>query len=280
MFAAWLCAMVALRYAVSSTACLHVRIQYHTGPEHERGKQRWTQHVPLGKDDMLRITGDIVCHSYFINGNIVYAPSITPEAIKMHKGKDSNVEFADVDESALEKEIAAKMQEAAASSDLAHEVLKKIAGGGKTTVAQDADDFVEIPMDPVKEPSGDEKNLQQGIRQSIMAMNLIGVPTKSPPHVAFPWPPFSEATVVSQPNNLLQHKSPRNRNRNRRNPLREKEPAYDSDNPPGKKKAVTGQSQQETQQPETPEPSIVPSEASTRVRQAAPSSKKKGKTKA
>lgn len=156
--------------------------------------------MPLGKDDILRITGDIVCHSYFINGNIVYAPSITPEAIKMHKGKGPIVEFADVvkkktwekqvqDESALEKEIAAKMQEAvdknqpiskrAASSDLAPEVLKKIAGGGKTTVAQDADDFVEIPMDPVKEPSEDEKNLQQGIRQSIMAMNLIGVNPKA-----------------------------------------------------------------------------------------------------
>lgn len=52
--------------------------------------------MPLGKDDILRITGDIVCHSYFINGNIVYAPSITPEAIKMHKGKGPIVEFADV----------------------------------------------------------------------------------------------------------------------------------------------------------------------------------------
>lgn len=31
MLAAWLCAMVALRYAVSSTTCLHVRIQDHTG---------------------------------------------------------------------------------------------------------------------------------------------------------------------------------------------------------------------------------------------------------
>ncbi|KAG0311385.1 hypothetical protein BGZ97_011906, partial [Linnemannia gamsii] len=149
---------------------------------------------------MLSITGDIVCHSYFINGNIIYAPSITPEAIKKHKGMGPIVEFADVvkkktwgkqaqDESALEKEIAAKMKEAvdkhqpiskrAASSDLAHEVLKKIAGGGKTTVAQDADDFVEIPMDPVKETSEDEKNLQKGIRESIMAMNLIGLNPKA-----------------------------------------------------------------------------------------------------
>ncbi|KAF9309425.1 hypothetical protein BGZ91_007425 [Linnemannia elongata] len=255
--------------------------------------------LSIKKDDMLRITGDIVCHSYFINGNIVYAPSITPEAIKMHKGKGPIVEFADV----------------AASSDLAHEVLKKIAGGGKTTVAHDADDFVEIPMDPVKETSEDEKNLQKGIRQSIMAMNLIGVNPKaeessstvpsmgsfftrntksvSPSSGSDQEPATRRVSLASlfggnngqsaqqpPPAQTTEEKEQEQEEplERKRTHLRFRQPLT-STNPPGKKKAVTGQSQQETQQPETPEPSIAPSEASTRVRQAAPSSKKKGKTK-
>ncbi|KAG9061307.1 hypothetical protein KI688_007285 [Linnemannia hyalina] len=151
--------------------------------------------LSIKKDDMLCLTGDVICHCYNIGGNLVYAPSITPEAIKKHKGHGPIVDFADVvkkktwgkqaqEESALEKEIAAKMQVAvnknqamtkrAASSELAHEALKKIASQGKTAIAQDVEDVVEVPMDPVKDTLEDELNLQKGIRQSIMAMNLIG----------------------------------------------------------------------------------------------------------
>ncbi|KAG0198175.1 hypothetical protein BGX33_012533 [Mortierella sp. NVP41] len=274
----------------------------------------------IQKGDLLQVTGDVVCNAFFIEGNLIYSPTITPENIKIHKSEGPIIDLTNVvkktwtrkpkDDTDMEKEIARRMKEAearyqpiskrAASSEIAHEALKKIASDRETSLTHDVDEVVEIPMDPTQDTAEDALNLQMAIRQSIASMNLAGglsqadessssVPTEEIAETrrsslasffskgqatSSTYPPTEESRRPSL-GSLLASEVPQGtqsppveeeealtrKKPTSRTHLRFQNP-LSSSNPPGKKKRGTAQAQQMQDQPEQgPSTSVEPSTA-------------------